>query len=131
MAKVRIHQDDAAKAPPSATPSQAIVKAAAFPQSVTDAQGRAIAVRRLGALDRLKMFEVVGPDNSRNEAYLGYAALAFHVTAVDGDPVGRPANRLQLESLVQRLGDDGLEAIGLALQDSMQPQEGDGDAVKN
>ena len=126
MAKLTIHKDTHGE-----TPSQSIVKAAAFPQTVTDTQGRSLSVKKLGALDRLKMFEVVGPDNSRNEAYLGYAALAFHVTAIDGEPVGRPANRIQLESLVQRLGDDGLEAIGLALQDALKPARDDGDAVKN
>ena len=131
MAKVTVHAgENAAKAPAADTPSQAIVKAASFPQTVTDAQGRALGVRKLGALDRLKMFEVVGPDNARNEAYLGYAALAFHVTSIDGEAVGRPANRMQLEALVQRLGDDGLEAVGSALQSAMA-QETDPDAIKN
>ena len=129
MTRVTVHKGGPdAKA---GTPSQAIVTAAALPHSVTDAQGRVISIKKLGALDRLKMFEVVGADNARNEAYLGYAALAFHVTAIDGAAEGRPANRLQLEGLVQRLGDDGLEAIGQALQDVMQPQEADGDALKN
>ena len=76
------------------------------------------------------MFEVVGADNSRNDAYLGYASLAFHVTSVDGDPVTRPANRLQLEALVQRLGDDGLEAVGKALEATLVT-EPDADAIKN
>ena len=132
MPIVTVHEGETAaeKSPAADTPSQAVVKAATMPQTVTDTQGRTLGVKKLGALDRLKMFEVVGADNAKNEAYLGYAALAFHVTSIDGDPIGRPANRMQLESLVQRLGDDGLEAVGAALQATM-PQESDADAIKN
>ena len=131
MAKVTVHTGESvAKAPAADTPSQAIVKAAAMPQAVTDAQGRTLGVKKLGPLDRMKMFEMVGPENAKNEPYLGYAILALHVTGIDGEPVGRPANRLQLEALVQRLGDDGLDAVGAAIQSTM-PADPDPDAIKN
>lgn len=105
------------------TPSEAIIKDAQRPATATDAAGRQIGVRRMGPLDRLKMFEVIGPENSKNEPYLGYAALAFHVGSIDGEPVARPATKLQLEALIQRLGDDGLEAVGAALQEAALGQD--------
>ena len=82
---------------------------------VTDARGRAIAVRKVNALDRLKLFECVGADNSRNEAYLGYATLAWHVKSIAGEAVTRPGTKVQLEALVARLDEDGLAAVAEAL----------------
>ena len=59
-----------------------------------DSKGRTITVRKINALDRLKLFECVGGDNAKNEAYLGYATLAWHVSGIAGEPVTRrPANR--------------------------------------
>ena len=111
MATVTVHADAAGE-----TPSQSIVRAANQPATLTAADGRSIAVKRLNPLDRLKLFEVVGAENSRNEQYVGYAALAFLVTAIDGEPVARPANRIQLEALVQRLDDAGMDAVAAHLQ---------------
>ena len=114
MAKITVHE----------TPSEEIVRAARRPSEVEDANGRKIGIRKMGALDRLKMFEVIGPENSKNEPYLGYAALAFHVGSIDGDPVSRPATKLQLEGLIQRLGDEGMEAVGEAVQEMFAPKSG-------
>ncbi|QEH36504.1 hypothetical protein OJF2_50880 [Aquisphaera giovannonii] len=106
MGKVTVH-----KGAQGETPSESIVKAANKPILVTDTLGRSLGVRKMLLLDRMRMFEVIGPENSKNEAYVGYSALAFSVVSIDGDPVARPANKIQLEALVQRLGDEGIEAV--------------------
>lgn len=93
------------------TPSESIVKAANQAVIVTDAKGRALGVRKMPLLDRMRMFEAIGPENSKNEAYVGYAALACSVVSIDDEAVARPANKLQLEAVVQRLGDEGIEAV--------------------
>lgn len=116
------------------TPSQAIVKAASQTAAVTDPRGRSISLRKLNALDRMKLFELVGADNAKNEQYLGYATLAYMVAAIDGESAPRPTTKLQLEAMVQRLDDDGLEAIGnhFAEQAEALKESGDGtDALKN
>ncbi|MDA8231701.1 MAG: hypothetical protein M0006_10215 [Magnetospirillum sp.] len=98
-----------------AKPSETIIQAANAVATVTDATGRSISIKRMNALDRLRMFEAVGSENVKNEAYLGYATLAFHVASIDGDSILKPANKLQLEGLIQRLGDDGLSAVALGI----------------
>lgn len=104
MASVKIHNE-------AETPGESIVKAANRATTVKDGQGRTISVKKLGPLDRLKLFEVIGPENSKNEQYVGYAALAFLVSAIDGEEIPRPATKLQLEALIQRLDDDGMDAV--------------------
>lgn len=116
------------------TPSQAIIKAANANFSVTDARGRVIAVRRLKTLDRMRLFELVGAVNSKNDEYLGYATLAYSVTMIDGAPLSTPTTKLALEALVQQLDDDGFAAVAESLIKESKDVGGaiDGvDAIKN
>ncbi|MFG1388808.1 hypothetical protein [Xanthobacter versatilis] len=99
MAKVTITKE---AAPVDAAPTRA---------TFTDKLGRSITIKKMGALDRMKLFEAVGSERSQNEMYFGYASLAASVVDIDGEAIMRPANHLQIEALVQRLGDEGLEAI--------------------
>ncbi len=94
------------------TPTARIVAEVRAPLSVVDADGRQIEFRRPGALDRLRLFKALGPGLSDNTRYVGYAMLAYCVSAIDGVPVPAPASETQLEGLVNRLGDAGLEAVG-------------------
>ncbi len=82
---------------------------------VTDRTGRVIGVRRPGVLQRLRMFETVGPDNARNEQYLGFAGLAVAVVEIDGEVCEPIATKRQLEARIQQLDDHGLEAVGAVL----------------
>jgi hypothetical protein len=117
MAKATLREDRN-----SDTPSQAIVNSASTTQIVTDSKGRQIGIRRMKALDRLRMFEVLGAENAKNEPYLGYAALAFHVCSIDEEKINRPTSKLQLEGLIQHLGDEGMEAVGEELQKMLEKQ---------
>ena len=97
------------------TPSRQITAAANERLTVTDAAGRSIELRRPNALDRLRLFKAVGPSLADNDRYLGLAMLAACVTAIDSVPVPPPTTESQIESLVQRLDDAGLTAVGNAL----------------
>ena len=83
--------------------------------TVTDHLGRILTVRRLGPLDRLRVFEAAGPDLSRNDRWLGVALLACSATAIDGVPYPFPNTKSAIEAMVQRLGDIGQAALSRAL----------------
>ena len=69
-------------------------------------------------------------ENSANERYLGYAALAYSVTAIDDITVPLLTKKIQLEALVQRLDEDGFEAIGKGVSENFQSSESsEADAV--
>jgi hypothetical protein len=76
-----------------------------------DPAGRSLEVRRIGALDRLRLFKALGAVLADNAPYLGMAMLASSVCAIDGVPVPAPVTEGQIEALVQRLGDAGIEAV--------------------
>ncbi|MGH3635603.1 MAG: hypothetical protein ACRDTS_16260 [Mycobacterium sp.] len=92
-----------------------IVAAADTAPVVTDAEGRRIALRRLSALDKLRLFKAAGPVLAQNQPWLGMAVLACSVTAIDDVPVPASATEQQIEAMVARLGDTGINAIAAAL----------------
>jgi hypothetical protein len=82
---------------------------------IEDARGRQLSLRSLTMLDRLRLFKALGTNLSMNDAYLGVASLAASVTAVDGVPLLFPASEAAVEHAVERLGEEGIEAVALAL----------------
>ncbi len=96
------------------TPSEVVLAGAVAPV-VTDAGGRRIALRRLTALDKLRLFKAAGPDLSQNQPWLGMAVLACSVTSIDDVPMPTPATEQQIEAMVARLGDSGIAAVAEAL----------------
>ena len=97
------------------TPSQRIVEAAQASLETTDRLGRKLALRPLGALERLRLFKAAGATLATNAGWIGLATLAVSVTAIDDVPVPAPATEAQVEALVGRLGDAGLAAASAAL----------------
>jgi len=99
----------------SGTPSARLIAAAEAAPAVTDAAGRVLALRRLTALDKLRLYKAAGPALAENAPWMGVALLAASVTAIDAVPVPAPATEAQIEALVGRLGEGGLAAVADAL----------------
>ena len=98
-----------------------IAAAASAPIVAHDQQGRELVVKRLTALDRLRLFKALGPVLTQNNAYLGMATLAASVVSVDTVPVPFPVTEAQVEALVGRLGDPGISAVAAVLTASAEP----------
>jgi hypothetical protein len=103
------------------TPSSSIMASAATLETVTDDDGRRLTIRRLTALDRLRLFKAAGPILAQNQPWLGMALIASSVHAIDDVPVPAPANEHQVEAMVARLGDSGISAVAEALQQAEEP----------
>jgi hypothetical protein len=97
------------------TPAARLIATAQSAPITTDAEGRVLALRRLTALDKLRLFKAAGPALAQNHLWLGMATLACSVVAIDDIPVPTPANEAQIEALVAKLGDAGINAIATAL----------------
>jgi hypothetical protein len=92
-------------------PSEAIIRDADTTFIAIDGRGRRITLRRLTALDTLRLFKAAGPVLAQNEPWLSMAGLAFSVVELDGVPVPSPSTEAQIEGLIDRLGDEGLAAV--------------------
>ena len=93
------------------SPSVSIIQSSLQTEAVVDIRGRRLNVRKLTALDKLRLFKAAGPELSQNHPWLGMAMLASAVVSIDDIPVPSPVNEQQIEALVGRLGDDGIAAI--------------------
>ena len=97
------------------SPSSTLITAATAAPTVSDSEGRRLELRRLTALDKLRLFKAAGPLLAHNEPWLGMAVLACSVVAIDDVPVPAPSNEQQIEAMVARLGDAGIAAIAAGL----------------
>lgn len=118
------------KAVASITPSARIQAEASAPRTVVDKLGRTITVRKMDALGKLRLFKACGGVNANNNPYLGMAMLASVVTQIDELPVLTPTSEAQIEALIGRLGDEGIEAVASVFGDEAQ-EESSEDAAKN
>jgi hypothetical protein len=78
--------------------------------TVKDSAGRTIKVKRLSALDRVRLFRAMGATDSENRMLQSYAATAAAVTEIDGAAVIFPMSSLQLDATIARLDEHGLSA---------------------
>jgi hypothetical protein len=97
------------------TPTAIIVSHAHRTTQVRDALGRTLTIRRISALDRLRLLKAAGPELSQNDAWLNMAGLALSVVELDGVPRAMPVNERQIEGAISELGDRGLQAVVEAL----------------
>jgi hypothetical protein len=98
------------------TPSASIIASATTTQIVSDSEGRRLTIRRLTALDRLRLFKAAGSALAHNQPWLGMAVIACSVAAIDDVPMPPPVSEMQIEAMIGRLGDAGISAIAEALQ---------------
>ncbi len=103
-------------------PGMGIVAAAAAELIATTSDGRRLTLRRLNALDKLRLFKAAGSALSHNEPWLGMALLASSVVAIDDVPVPVPTTEHQIEAMVGRLGDAGVVAVAAALRPDLAQQ---------
>ncbi len=92
--------------------------------TVVDSAGRVIKIKKLSALDRVRLFKAEGATHSENRMLSSYYATAASVVELDGAPVPFPSTELQLDAIVGRLDEHGLEAAILGLL-ALSPKTGD------
>jgi len=101
--------------------------------TIKDKRGRTLKVRKIGPLQRTRLFKLMGPDNSRNIPLLGHYQMAVSVIEIDGIAHAFPTTELQIEAMIERLDEDGLEAVAEAWRANkwIDIDAGNPDNIKN
>jgi hypothetical protein len=117
----------------SESPTEQVTKAANAIEYCNDSRGRRIGIVKPTALARYRLLKMLGADNAGNPHVLGYAMLAACVRSLDGNDVMAPNNEREIEVLIDRLGDEGFEAIGKCLADKygLAPTEASDENLRN
>jgi hypothetical protein len=114
MARVTIHGDTppAAAAPP---PGQ-------FSIELED--GRTITSKpMLKVREEMALSEHIGADTRLNPVWVLWATIACCVTQIDDEPVRMPVSKLQIEALVDRIGDEGMRALLVRYRQNSEERE--------
>lgn len=108
------------------TPTDQVLAKSMETASVTDKRGRVIVLKKPGVLAQYRIIEVAG-DSAKNEVYMSMVLPLIFVTEVDGDPILQPANKLQLEALISRLDEHGIEAVMAGVREHFGQPDPDAD----
>jgi hypothetical protein len=131
MTSPNVHTGDEATPLSPALAAEIARNAGQRTADVTDARGRKIKIRKLTAFDRLRLFEALGGELSDNAMYFGYSMSASCVISIDGTVEAPPIKKIQIEAMIQRLDDDGLEAVAKGYRENFRGAEsGDPAAIK-
>ncbi len=104
---------------------QAIAKAAETIQ-ITDSQGRNITLKKPGVLAQFDLIEALG-ESAKNDVFVAMHLPLIYITAIDDVPVPPTTTKLRARALIQRLGEDGVNAVMKAVQEHFGGAGGDGD----
>jgi hypothetical protein len=107
------------------TPSQQIIADANRVVQVTDTRGRVIGIRKVTTSIRRRVSLAIDGENQSKPLYIGQVMLAAAVCEIDGTPVNLPQNDMQFGALIDRLDDDGFDAVGPAYRDAFLVKEGE------
>lgn len=78
--------------------------------TVTDRNGRVLTLKRPNALAQYKLVDALGA-SAENRVYLGMCIPLMYLTAIDDDQVFQPNTKREVEALIQRLDEVGLQAL--------------------
>lgn len=111
MAKVTIKQ----RGESGLVPEEPSVKPPVVNDGITrlppDARGRVLGVKNPNPLERVRLFEILGPESAQNVAVLLEVMPAYNVVEIDGEKLRRPVSRRELDARMLEIGDEGQVVI--------------------
>lgn len=113
----------------ASSPSAQLVQAAASEVVVTAANGRIIKLKKPGVLAQFRLIKILG-DSAKNQVYTSMMLPLIYVAELDGDPVLQPQSERELEALIMRLDDAGVEAVMNGVQENFGAANPDADKAE-
>ena len=105
---------------------------AANPMQVTDSRGRVLKLRKLDILSESRLVRMLGQDAVTNTIYMnGYVLPTVMVSEIDGEAQFLPISEREMEALIQRLDNDGIEAVLNHLKATAEDKEALESQLKN
>lgn len=96
--------------------SEALAKVANSAVVVEDSQGRKITLRNPGVLAQFRLAKAVGPELAQNTTYMQMVLPLLYVGAIDDDVLVAPTTDREIEALIIRLDEAGVNAVLAGVQ---------------
>lgn len=108
------------------SPSAQIIAPALTEFTVTDSAGRVIKLKKPAVLAQYRLVEALG-DSASNSTYMAMALPLLYVISIDEDAVYPPIKKSEVEALIQRLDEHGIEAVMQGVQDNFSKVDHEAD----
>lgn len=92
------------------TPSQQVLAKSQAEFTAKDSTGRVFTIRKPAFLAQFRLVETAG-ESAESDRYMSMISPLIYIVAIDNDPVLAPTTKLELEALIQRVGDHGYETV--------------------
>ncbi len=114
------------------SPSEELIAKASAEQLVEDSTGRVITLRKPGVLAQYRLVELLGKA-AENQVYMGMVLPLLYVAAINDDRLPALSNKREVEALIQRLDEAGIEAVMKGVQEHFGAPDPEADkaALKN
>lgn len=110
-------------------PSDEVIQQAVATMTVADKRGRTFTLKKPGVLAQYRLIEMLG-DTASNQTFVNMVLPLLFVEAIDGEPVHRITKRSELDALIQRLDEDGIEAVMTGVADNFGKPDPEADREK-
>ena len=113
-------------------PSEQVIAKSLSEIEIVDARGRKLTLKKPGVLAQYRLVEMLG-NTAANQTYVGMVLPLIYLSEIDGVSVPQPVSKRELEALIQRLDEDGIEAVSTNVMQSFGKSDPDADkaALKN
>ncbi|MDE2468742.1 MAG: hypothetical protein KGL35_08365 [Bradyrhizobium sp.] len=113
-------------------PSEELIAKAVAEQVVEDSTGRIITLRKPGVLAQYRLVEMMG-SAAQNQVYMGMVLPLLYVSAINDDKLPALSSKREVEALIQRLDEAGIEAVMKGVQEHFGAPDPEADkaALKN
>ena len=98
------------------SPSAQVIAKTQTEFSVTDARGRVIKLKKPAVLAQYRLVEALG-DSASNGTYMAMVLPLIYVVAIDEDAVYPAMKKSEVEALIQRLDEDGIQTVMEGVQE--------------
>lgn len=114
-----------AKTAAADTPSAQLIAKADAATVIELQDGRTVTLKKPGVLSQFRLVRMLG-DAAKNQVYVSMVLPFTYITAIDGKAVAAPNTEREIEALITRLGDEGVDAVMHGVADnfgSAKPEE--------
>lgn len=92
------------------TPSEQLIKKADSAVTIDTPNGFKVTLKKPGVLSQFRLVKMLG-DAAKNQVYVGMMLPMTYVSEIDGRAIAYPNSERELEALITRLDEEGVNAV--------------------
>lgn len=132
MTTLNVRSNKKTQAVAPATASEQLVAQAAAEVVIDTPNGLKITLRKPGVLSQFRLAKMLG-EAAKNSVYVSMLLPITYISAINGNPQNPANSEREIEALITRLDDDGVNAVMAGVMENFGSPDPDAEkaAIKN